>query len=190
MSGVVAEAAVQAAAGAASTLSAAVAANAAASAAASAAAASAPAAASAAKKTFRSFPVRALQANLSLGRGSALPLTPALSKITVRFGPDSCPARGPLGFFYVNELPRLHVANPRITFETEHAQLGSSALLLTLAGRTDTIDLRDCRTTTDIWTLFTRKATRAVPAAASSSPDAARPAAESAAESAEPALSA
>ncbi|KAI8800694.1 hypothetical protein BJ742DRAFT_874409 [Cladochytrium replicatum] len=43
---------------------------------------------------------------------------PAVSSISVTFGPPSCPGRPALSAFYVNDLPRL---NPTIKVETQSA---------------------------------------------------------------------
>ncbi|KAI8801472.1 hypothetical protein BJ742DRAFT_837140 [Cladochytrium replicatum] len=68
----------------------------------------------------RSFAVRTLEANIKV---AAVPkfANPAVSSISVTFGPPSCPGRPALSAFYVNELPRLFASNPNIKVETQSA---------------------------------------------------------------------
>ncbi|KAI9095464.1 hypothetical protein DFS34DRAFT_582108 [Phlyctochytrium arcticum] len=65
----------------------------------------------------KTFSVRSLQRNLNFGLGAGVKL-PGVKRIDVTFGKDTCPAKAALSSLYVNELPRLHVANPTISFRT------------------------------------------------------------------------
>lgn len=66
---------------------------------------------------LHSFSVKALKNNLETGRGLNQKI-PLVSRIGIVFADDS--SRGPLNSFYVNELPRLAVANPQIKFNISH----------------------------------------------------------------------
>ncbi|KAI8818187.1 uncharacterized protein EV422DRAFT_538992 [Fimicolochytrium jonesii] len=93
---------------------------------------------------IKSFSVRSLTRNLAVGNGSQTKL-PTLQTIAVTFGNDACPAKGGLSSLYVNELPRLHAANPHITFTTAEEEADHCSIELMSSGKDPvTLDLRQC----------------------------------------------
>ncbi|KAL2916482.1 hypothetical protein HK105_203915 [Polyrhizophydium stewartii] len=100
---------------------------------------------------FRSFPVRALQANLTRGRAALQAMPPQLTKVTVNFA-EGCPSRAALENFYVNELPRIYHHNQHIKFATTDTDAAEScSIQLAMGERTERLDLAMCQTPEEIY---------------------------------------
>ncbi|KAJ1559044.1 hypothetical protein HK405_012217 [Cladochytrium tenue] len=105
------------------------------------------------------YPIRTLQRNLRSGLGAGVSLPPSVTGVSLIVGGAHCPSRLAAATLCVNELPRLHAANPSVRFATAEEPGSVCRLILSMSdGSSKPVDLAGASTPSVIYAKLMQEA--------------------------------